>query len=456
MRKLFFVLVALTLMNYFVACSFNDNNSASKVLDYNESGDSSELLVALPDMCIVSEAAIEKINEHLEEVGCTYSICPVYMHEMYRGYVDEIKAKEIEMGKSFDLVDTGLWQEHISDAGFASSGYFMPINEYLKSDKGKELLNLFTEEELQSVVIANNYYSMPNVSFKEDFRIVMCIDKTCSSEKQLLTMDFPEIVEICSRNSGNKAILIVNSVDAILSLSGIDTYIYTSFSENEKKFVNVFEDAKTLEIRDIIKKGIEEGIIEIVAEERIKENNACFALVCEKNVIGQTDRFNYRVMNYLKKGHENGMTLGIPVASEKSDDAFDFIYRLYTDETLINLMAYGIEGVDYEMSGEIVTGIPFEFKSIVLGIRGFAKPTENDGVKKRREEILRQYKEIYDMSLAGFLPSLSSEEVGLMLEYNEKLFEWVTNPMKELPEDISKYGLLIDKLNEQLEQYLQR
>lgn len=139
-----------------------------------------------------------------------------------------------------------------------------------------------------------------------------------------------------------------------------------------------------------------------------------------------------------------GAMHGIPDASKNKDEAFDFLYLLYTDEFLVNLFNFGQEGVDYNFVSdgviEFVEGSGYNFNSGWTFGNQFLNyiTTYDDPQKWEKLEAFNEQGRPLDS--LGFIPDTESiqTELAAMAGIGDKYGDLRRGFSKDVEGDIAK------------------
>ncbi len=115
--------------------------------------------------------SLDKINTILHEHGIEYSLQIVafshsgftsssYTEEGKRIYEEYLKKYEKEFG-TVDILSAGSGISQQEAAAFLKSGYFYCLDDYLNSEKGKELYERFAKNDWKLCSIGGKIYSIP-------------------------------------------------------------------------------------------------------------------------------------------------------------------------------------------------------------------------------------------------------------------------------------------------------
>jgi len=163
---LIFLLIILTLT--FSACKKKDNDKNGDLendnFDDKEIQDTDEdniITWGVPELYRISDEALSEVNKRLEKMGYDFTLKIVQLDSLY--YHDDIEEYEEENGP-LDIVFTGFTPEEDGQKilELIKTGYYIPLDEYLNTDQGEKLLELYDEKLWESVKVDDSIYTIPN------------------------------------------------------------------------------------------------------------------------------------------------------------------------------------------------------------------------------------------------------------------------------------------------------
>ena len=415
-------------------------------------------------------------------------------------------------GEQVDLLST----TPVGSSQFAtmsSQHQFMPLNELL-DEFGQGIVATVGEEWLESTTSEGNIYGVPSYSNKAQDTF-FCI-RTDLVEKHNLqdkvqniqsVDDIGEILEVLSTDDsivapigGKQQIftgtfgVLYDTVDNVLAYDTLGAAALrvagVEVDKDAQKIVNLYESEEYAKQLALLKEWYDKGYIykdtSTYAEsgpDLIKNNvtGCCFSdsqlgvetsmrlatgydMTCVKVIEGMVDA------NSMRK-----FVWGIPTVAREPEAAMRFLNLMYTDEELVNLLTWGIEGVHYEEKEDgtigFLEGMTSESCGYYLGGLDFlfgncylAKVWEGNDPKLREKAKLEM--DNHKMSpIVGFALDTSALEneitalTNAVSEYRYSLECGMFDPVTELPvflEKLEACGVqtYIDEAQRQLDAYL--
>ena len=413
------------------------------------------LLLALPDAVRISDEAIQKINIKMKEAGINYVLYPVFIGGINEEFFDNLGRKEKELGRSIDISITGLFSDHLNSAYTVSNGYFEELNSYFEKNNGKNLYEKFTKEEWACTEIDGKYYSLPAVFYKTDSSYAIYKNlkyKNDRDKDENLLELLREYISSSAEQEGKK-ILIDNYYGPGIYCNGYSYLYFECFDTAEEKFKNVCKDDNIIETKNILNKLEEEGKIEYYDRNLQNYNPDDYFAIIGWDITG-VDLSLFDIVFEEKKYmyHSNNMCMGIPSKSQNKEAAFDFLTLLYSDQEMIDMICYGIEGKDYVLENGLISDAANSMNAYFLGLTGFATALKTDGTKNRREEMFKQYDNM-EKTYCGFLPKLEAGEIEVLMNAGSYMEQWLQDKNSQLPAEVDGLDKVIDKLNQQLDEY---
>ena len=164
----------------------------------------------------------------------------------------------------------------------------------------------------------------------------------------------------------------------------------------------------------------------------------------------------------------------IPVTSTEPEAAMMFMNLLYTDEEIVNLLNYGVEGIHYVKNDDGTISLPegvepgssgyYGNMSFLIGNQYLSYVWEGYDPNTRQESLeINENAEISPLIGFTFDSSDYANEIsavtGVILEYGPALTGGISDPDTVLPEfreklDSSGMQVLVDAVQEQLDAWL--
>jgi putative aldouronate transport system substrate-binding protein len=305
------------------------------------------------------------VNEYLKEQNTGLQIS----WETYSW--DDLKTKSATMlstGQELDIVNTANW----IDPGYiahCTKGEFTDITKYVEDPKYKDVIDIIGKDFLDGTKVNGKYYGMPtnkekahNWGFLVQTKEMEKLGIDPKSIKSLEDMEkyFDQAkkdgyIPLCCQGMDHPfKLLDWDTIDA-------DSAPFAFDPNDEKTVVNQFTADKSIELYKKMKVYHDKGyfskdVLTVKGQEQEMKTGKYFCgtwslmpgkAVTESASLG-LDLTQIDITPVEKTNRETtGAMLAIPASSKHPDEAFQFIAMLYTDEKLINMMTFGIEGQDY-------------------------------------------------------------------------------------------------------------
>lgn len=305
----------------------------------------------------------EYFNQLLEEKGYPYEVT----------FVTDETAQE---GQTVDIMDVGTvsWETTYDTDRDALDGKVIALDEYLQTEKGKEIKESVPKKLWDTYKIAGKQYSLLTPGAVPFYKAYIWNTKLAEKydvhpEKwdQDIWNYKEELTEIAEQEikAGNKGFLAVSglfwyALEVPEMTQALGTmYPLTVRETDEEMRAEFFYETK--EFQERLAKTKE--FYEVGLCDQEKENAGAEAFVTldtvfwSKNAYLASREDNFWDTHDVKKVSQermwevnaSHMGTGITSKSEKPQEAFDLLYLLYTDEELVNALAWGKEGKDYEV-----------------------------------------------------------------------------------------------------------
>ena len=392
------------------------------------------------------------INDRIHEDGLDVNVF-FYQVDAIKpdGLANEYKAFEEQNGKPYDIASTGIWPDNIADAEFVSSGYFYNINEYLNSEEGKKLKEIFSENEWNSVEINGKIF---------DFPAYTCVDPYCPNvylcEEKDVNADIDSLLKLCDESdvTGKNKLFIAREDYGILSLAGISRTSCAPFKYAEEKFVNPFTDPDLIKIINTIVEENEKRII-YDSSDKFFEYTDIYAAVMPEAYVPDEMKSNKTSLLPYCLSHSNGASFGVVNGSENKEKALELMYLIYTDKKLADMLVYECVA-EYE-NGK-VSNFEWDMRGDLWGIGAFASPVKSQNTDDRRVTI-KEWEKDACWDYCTFIPELDDEERKILNKAGNKLAminvnansNYLSSCLTE--EENRQFDLVIEKLNKQFEEW---
>lgn len=239
---------------------------------------------------------------------------------------------------------------------FVDKNYLISLNDYLKTNQGEQLYNIFpeiywdriTDNDGKIYGIYDTIYDPLSLEFVEDVA-----DKYNYDYKKF-NGNFTSLESILKKmkNESDVAGLYINTLFAdtmyeYFEYSCLDCGIY--INERTGKAENIFNNEDFIKYIKTISKFKKSGYI-LDLDEHPDDLKTC---LCTTARFSSTQDYNQMIIadSYLKNRDSCG-GLGITSSSKYPDEAFKLLYLLYTDSEYASLLQCGIEGKNYTITNK--------------------------------------------------------------------------------------------------------
>lgn len=317
------------------------------------------------------------VNEYLASLGRDYVVCftSLTTRSAERDYLSQVKQK-LSQGLPIDILSTG--SSYGASGEYASvpqryifDGLYDPLDDYIDSTElGQKLLETYPEKYLDTLRIDGRLYGLAAGERMVSNGSGYAVNKELA-EKYGWDINRPiseqlDILKSVADNEPNCAAflnagsfgLTMYYPNPFANISGV---YYDAESDRVKRLTEDKDFISMLEPLSLAKSnGVYTGDMDylsgskktffllygITAPAGVAFGTETIAIAGENavSIINAYDGFSIQSAVYQT---------GICSASEHKDEAFDFLALSQTDPYLNNLLAYGIEGEDYEVADGI-------------------------------------------------------------------------------------------------------
>jgi putative aldouronate transport system substrate-binding protein len=312
----------------------------------------------------------KEVNDYLAKKNAGYQI------DWHLLNSDDIATKESTMlatNQPLDIAFTPSWLTGGGCPTYAQKGYLKDLGSLLNTSDGKAIIKVIGKDFLNAASVNGKYYGLPcNKEQGHSFGLLLQtkeMNKLGIKASNIKSLDdiakyFDKVkkdglIPICAANADHPFKLldwdVVNGDDT--SIGALDP------SAGEKSIVDPWIASKTVKFYKTMKTYHDKGYI-TSAEASAKDQESLMssgkyfcgswslkpdkaANESETTKLGLTQIYITPLEKSNREG--KGALLSIPTSSTHATQAFNFISRLYTDKTLLNLMDFGIAGTDYTL-----------------------------------------------------------------------------------------------------------
>lgn len=409
--------------------------------------------------------AVAQVESEINKITEPTINTAVHLNAIEMGSWDQQVNLMISSGEQIDLMPT-FFGGSTTFSSMYSQNQLMPLNDLL-NEYGSDILSLLKPQYLEATTFGGNIYAVPvnkdnvtNVYYAMRTDILEELNLVDAAQKIESLEDVEAILQKVKENtdltplSGTNATGAINVGSQLYEGKFSDTVFYDKFvsdyivtlSNNPKKVVNLFatdefKDAAEL-AEDWYNKGYVYQDIATATDSNygLISSGKCFSLffTAEESTCNTTiDRCVYD-MTVIKTCSQpiatsaaNTITWAIPVTSKAPEAAMKFMNLMYTNEDIINLLNYGIEGVHYIVredgifdypEGVDATTCAYHIESTYLFGNQFLAGIWNGDdpdIRKKAQEIndLAEFSE--NFGFAADIKDFSMEISSISSAYNE-------------------------------------
>lgn len=272
----------------------------------------------------------------------------------------------INSGEDYDLAFTCSWAGDY--LGNSRKGAFLALDEYLNSEKGKNLKETVDSRFWEGATIDGKIYGVPNQKelggapmwvFTKEY-----VDKYNIPYQDLHSLkDLEPWLKMIKENEPDVTPLYITKgfsytvfFDQLVEPVGVEV------NDNSLTIKNMFETQQMKEDLETLRKYYKAGYINADAA-TAQDDKAVKRLVTKGDGQPYADELWSKSLNYkvvstpivdtlITNGSTTGSLIAISSNSKNKDKAFELLSLLSTDEYFRNLINYGVEGVHYEKVGD--------------------------------------------------------------------------------------------------------
>lgn len=430
-------------------------------------------------------ASVSYFNKLLEEKGYDFQVefITVSSVENSKEFVKQVQTfKEKQI--SVDILYAGsLWSNDYRQPylDFVKSNMYLPLDDYLKTDKGMELWNTYEERIWERLKIDNSYYGIsnnalhtwpPTILYRSDLAEKYSIDpeifqKDISEWEKVL-----ETVQVGENSKEFYAIACPTSLATFLDRYDYavpydlpDIGIVSNELTDNRNVENFFETESAQKLWDTIQDYMDKGYMPNTHSEDGTETYFCRDILFKTDSQaeqlssefgGGTWKAEQYAGNVYMNGANETTVQGIASWSKHPDEAFELLRAIMTDADLSNVLIWGEESATYtEINGrrQSLTSYPSDFAANNM----LVEPLPTEPIEKM---------EVYPQLMKrGITPKLADfhfdgSEMKETIDRVEKVYEDMIRegiflkPLDEINKRLKEAGIsqIIDEYNRQLMQ----
>lgn len=326
-----------------------------------------------------AQQGVDRINKAVDDYLATKNV-NIKVNISMQGWGDDFNKKATNMftsgGSDADILFTANWVDKYRQN--ANAGYFEPLTSYLSTDKGQEIVKILGQDFLNGSKIGGVNYALPtNKEKAHDWGFlvrndlitkygvdVKAIESTAASQgwQAALTAMEPFFAKAKADNYTPLCIAAFDGPWHFLDWDMVsDDGIPAAIDDTTNKAIDPFTDSRSVNLYNILYGYAQKGWI---SKDATNAQGIDAELKTGKYFCGvdslkpgkDKEESNATGVNYtqiditpvVKSNRETtGAMLAINKQSKHKDAAFQLMYLLYTDKTLVNLINFGQEGTDY-------------------------------------------------------------------------------------------------------------
>lgn len=420
-------------------------------------------------------ASEDYLNKILSQKGYDFDVH--YIVKDKNNYQLEV-AKSKSSGEAIDIITADFptvgdyWNPYFD---LAKSGYYLPLEPYLKTDSGKKLYDAYDQKVWKALDIGGSYYAVTD-NFIIPWQHVIIYNKKIADKYNIDASKLsPNIwdwegmlAKIANGEKSNKnfkAILYIdyNFLPELLpGYSQLSDLTGTNIGINENgttlKAVNIFttDYGKKLwkTLQNYEQKGYMQTREQAISQTSINEGDFFIQYRdINSDAYFEENKQYFPGCSYVKIGEDyvtsnlSSGCNGIASWSKHPDEAFELLSAIMTDPDLSNAFIWGQKGVDYDLvNGHTVahgTQDGYAQGNILFGNNFIAYPSISEPVSKARD----------------FKAAVTAAKESKLIGFNfdgkslKKEIDSMTAAYREFFEDSQKdpYNKNIDELNAKLD-----
>jgi len=413
-----------------------------------------------------AELVEEELNKYLlEKINAT-----VDMKLLDWGEYSQKMQVKVGAGEDFDIMFSCSWANDY--ASNVAKGAFMPLNDLLE-EQGKGILDTVSPLFLEGARIDGEIYAIP--TNKELGWQAMWIvnqdlaDKYNVDMKNITTLEsLAPYLKTIKENEPNVIPLSLDLSNApyvknIDSLFGDQLPLSIKF-DDPTKIVNTFETEEAMEVFETMYEYYKAGYVHPdAAINKTSDYNKTGNYFITKahyqpyaEVIWQQGDFSSTPISisplhepFANNSSTRGAMQGISINSEHPEKAMEFLNLLYTDEYVLNLLDYGIEGTHYNKIDDFHiekldrAQESYMFPSFSIG--DVFKTYAYEGTPDDKWEKFIEFNDAcIEAPSLGFTPDLSKVKLQMAAvtnvaeEVTSSLYMGVVDPSEYVPKAVQK------------------
>ncbi len=437
----------------------------------------------------VSEGALNAFNQELYARG--YDFCVEFVPLSSMNFYNELAEYENRNG-ALDICSVGFstLEDKEKALELVKSGCFLPLDELLATEEGKKLVNLYDEKLWASVKVDGITYSVPN-GWQKTVGGVYAFNKSYISEEELKDFhgDMAELgqyMEKIPKKDGFSHMIYTNNDLDEEYLLPFDYRYGLVLPYDGEGAVNPYKEGPFYSFLNTLHAYDKKGYINYnlslkssnypktsgAVSKMLKEGNFFVYIKLDLNLEASMDDIGAELLLYKTTPYAKSRVMGstgILKNSKYQKEAFTLLTLAYTDETLANLLVYGVQETDYELKDGKAYAIgggetKGDYNQFALGISEMTYPSasesfQTDRLRDKKEYFKDQVKASPYISFNFYDPKFTERRNKIHQIVLDNVDLWKSDDMDaeydRVNELLDKAGIdpLIDAVNKQWEQY---
>lgn len=383
----------------------------------------------------------EEINRLLREKGYDFEIQFVrtgaYVPEMNRSWLEDYENNN----QPFDILNGGIWNDIYDRQSFLLD-YFEPITDYLISEEGTPIKELFSEYEWGCVSCKGDIFSIPALLSVDSPDSCTCLLVPDRNLAYFADFDgsYASLKAIFEENHRSEEHIIVSDLYALPALIGYQTYYSRiPYDAVNHKLVDCSDSKRTADFVNELIPDIENHVLELGDCYSVSDNNT-FAIIKGSRI----HKAGYTVVPLQESAGDvakSALSYGISKKSSQKELALSALRVCYTDPDISVLLLPEVNGLKGIQSRKSLT------ENLSFGeLQGFIP---NLSEEQWRTFLAYPYRDIFTTLFVREL----DEKTGLEKDvFNEQY------NLQDKLDSLEKedYSAIIEEVNRQIEAYLSK
>lgn len=379
----------------------------------------------------ITEEAREEIRQHLQSKGidCQIDFVQEALATDFPDWLDQQKNK----GSVPDIIPSLGWKNGVYGAAKFIEKEFLPMNDFLTTDEGKELQENYGEPEWGQTTLNGKIYTVPARPIHEQYGVYIYINNRFRSVfDEVFDGTYASLRELAMSLHTDSPVFAYKGFDTdiALGLLGYREVLYATYDLNKGKFADV---SKQKELKTLLLEmyaDIESGLFnEFLSPEQISEEIDVYISSSRLNKI--PDNFSEYVLVPPGTSANYAMSYGVCAMSDQKDLALQVLSACFSDPKIASLICWR-----EDMSEEWMRWTSYYNSLEANGITGFLPNLTEEEIESLRS-FSKDLTELahYDVNASGI--------ATLRRDFREAVDSFFKN--------LSDYSALYDKINQQLE-----